>query len=68
MWGGTNVCPETLTGDHKKDTEIPHREGGAILTCWQTPGVGLELPATKEGVSECQDFHNKYPYPECHEQ
>ena len=36
--------------------------------CWQTPGVGLGLPATKEGVSGYQNFHNKYPYPECYEQ
>ena len=60
--------PETLTDNHKKDIEIFHKKGSAILMCWQTPGVGLGLPATKEGVSGYQNFHNKYPYPECYEQ
>ena len=51
IWGGTNMRPETLTDNHKKDIEIFHKKGSAILMCWQTPGVGLGLPATKEGVS-----------------
>ena len=68
IWGGTNMRPETLTDNHKKDIEIFHKKGSAILMCWQTPGVGLGLPATKEGVSGYQNFHNKYPYPECYEQ
>ena len=36
--------------------------------CWQTPGVGLGLPATKDGVSGYKNFHNKYPYSECYSQ
>ena len=68
IWGGTNMRPETLTDNHKKDIEIFHKKGSAILMCWQTPGVGLGLPATEEGVSGYQNFHNKYPYPECYEQ
>ena len=40
------------------------KKGSAILMCWQTPGVGLGLPATKDGVSGYKNFHNKYPYPQ----
>jgi len=37
--------------------------------CWQTPGVGLGLPATKDGkISGYQNFHNKYPYPANYDQ
>ena len=68
IWGGTNMRPETLTEFHKKDIEVFHKKGGSILMCWQTPSVGLGLPATKEGVSGSQDFHNKYPYDECYNQ
>ena len=68
IWGGTNMRPETLTPNHKKDIEVFHKKGSAILMCWQTPSVGLGLPATKEGVSGNQDFHNKYPYAECYNQ
>ena len=64
IWGGTNMRPETLTPNHKKDIEIFHKKGSAILMCWQTPGVGLGLPATKDGVSGYKNFHNKYPYPQ----
>jgi len=62
IWGGTDMRPETLTPNHKKDIEIFHKKGGSILFCWQTPSVGLGLPATKEGVSGYQNFRNKYPY------
>ena len=68
IWGGTNMRPETLTPNHKKDIEVFHKKGSAILMCWQTPSVGLGLPTTKEGVSGSQDFHNKYPYAECYNQ
>ncbi|WP_297887900.1 hypothetical protein [uncultured Capnocytophaga sp.] len=67
IWGGTNMRPETLTANHKKDIEIFHKKGSAILMCWQTPGVGLGLPAAKDGsMSGYQIFHNKYPYAECY--
>ena len=36
--------------------------------CWQTPGVGLGLPATKDGLSGYKNFRNKYPYTECYNQ
>lgn len=68
IWGGTNMRPETLTPNHKKDIEIFHKKGSVILMCWQTPSVGLGLPATKDGVSGYKNFHNKYPYAECYNQ
>ena len=69
IWGGTNMRPETLTPNHKKDIEIFHKKGSSILMCWQTPGVGLGLPATKDGkISGYQNFHNKYPYPANYDQ
>ena len=37
--------------------------------CWQTPSVGLGLPATKDGkTSGYKNFHNKYPYPASYDQ
>ncbi|WP_315044304.1 hypothetical protein [Capnocytophaga sputigena] len=68
IWGGTNMRPETLTPNHKKDIEVFHKKGSAILMCWQTPGVGLGLPATKDGLSGYKNFRNKYPYTECYNQ
>ena len=69
IWGGTNMRPETLTANHKKDIEVFHKKGSTILMCWQTPGVGLGLPATKDGkVSGYQNFRNKFPYTECYNQ
>ena len=69
IWGGTNMRPETLTANHKKDIEIFHKKGSSILMCWQTPSVGLGLPATKDGkTSGYKNFHNKYPYPASYDQ
>ena len=68
IWGGTNMRPETLTPNHKKDIEVFHKKGSAILMCWQTPGVVLGLPATKDGLSGYKNFRNKYPYTECYNQ
>ena len=69
IWGGLGgLHPEELTANHKKDIEIFHKKGSAILMCWQTPSVGTGLPSYTEGKSGYQAFHAKYPFAECYAQ
>lgn len=60
IWGGLGgLHPEELTANHKKDIEIFHKKGSAILMCWQTPSVGTGLPSYTEGKTGYQAFHTK---------
>lgn len=64
MWGGLGgMRPEALTENQKKDLEIFHKKGSAVLMCWQTPSVGTALPGKKDGsLDGYRYFREKYPF------
>lgn len=61
IWGGADLQPKMLSANQKKDIEIFHKKGSAILLCWQTPSVGLNLPAI-DGKKGYQAFRERYPF------
>lgn len=63
IWGGGDLRPQNLTANQKKDIEVFHKKGSAILMCWQTPSVGLGLPS-QNGKTGYKIFREKYPYTE----
>ncbi|MDO5105433.1 glycoside hydrolase family 18 [Capnocytophaga sp.] len=64
IWGGLGgKRPSELTPEQKKDIEVFHQKGSAILMCWQTPSVGIALPGKKDGsIDGYRYFREKYPF------
>ncbi|MFK8298886.1 hypothetical protein ACI76O_10965 [Capnocytophaga cynodegmi] len=69
LWGGFGKRPGQMPENMKKDLEIFHKKGSAVLLCWQTPSVGLGLPGDIEGKTNgWTHFRNKYPFEESYNQ
>lgn len=65
MWGGIGQYPSKMTENQRKDLEIFHKKGGAVLMCWQTGSAGLGLPGKEDGsMNGFEYFREKYPYEE----
>ncbi|WP_203969766.1 glycoside hydrolase family 18 protein [Capnocytophaga stomatis] len=63
LWGGFGKRPGEMPENMKKDLEMFHKKGSAVLLCWQTPSVGLGLPGSKDGKTNgWTNFRNKYPF------
>ncbi len=62
LWGGFGKRPSEMTENQKKDLEIFHKKGSAVLLCWQTSAPGLGIPGSKDGeVNGWEHFRAKYP-------
>lgn len=66
IWGGLGgKLPKELTELQKKDLEIFHKKGSAVIFCWQTPSVGTGLPGKPDGsMNGHYYFREKYPFTE----
>ncbi|AWL77487.1 glycoside hydrolase family 18 protein [Capnocytophaga canimorsus] len=66
LWGGFGKRPEQISEKMKKDLEVFHKKGSAVLLCWQTPSVGLGLigPKDNKDINGYTHFRNKYPFAE----
>lgn len=63
LWGGFGKRPGEIPDNMKKDLEIFHKKGSAVLLCWQTGAVGQGLPGDPvENTGGWTDFRKKYPF------
>lgn len=69
LWGGYGKRPSEMSENQKKDLEIFHKKGSAVLLCWQTSASGLGIPGSLDGkVSGWDHFRAKYPFEENYSQ
>ncbi|GIM50736.1 hypothetical protein [Capnocytophaga stomatis] len=63
LWGGFGKRPGEMPENMKKDLEMFHKKGSAVLLCWQTSAVGQGLPGDPvEKTSGWDHFRKKYPF------